>query len=576
MPFHSGADNAPMRRGILLAVLSLLAAKLVVDLLFLPAIQQRFVALWSIGRPDNYWSLAKNLWLGHGYRFLPDTSLTMMREPGYPLLLSGLLHLSDNALQISVVANLVIDTLSALIVAELARSIHPNRWVPLIAAVLFLLHPAVVIAELRSGVEIPFILALLVFLVLLRRALKSEAVGHYALCGVALGIASLIRSTALLFPPFLLLYAGCKWRTSRSVAQMGMYVGVLIGSTLLVLSPWIVRNYSLVQQFVPTATVQGVAMHAGYYICTHADGRKTFQDLDYDAVTERKAIAQAAGYRFTGDYYQFFYDPHDEVSFNKLLTQRVWHAYAQSPVTFARCTAENLFNFWFTGKNRTATIANICVQLPYLALALTGLSIAYKSADRELLRIVLLFVGYTVAVYAPIHAQARYSVPLVPLLALFAAVPIARLLPRQRTALLDPGQSPMTSAVDSSVPRRYIPKTFARFLLVGLLCTLLQYVVLVMLTQLWGVRAPLASTIGYVLSAVVNYLLSYSFTYQSTSPHLRSFLRFAITAGCGAALTLIAMYVAVSLLGINYLVAQVITTCLTLLWNFFVNLRWTF
>ena len=41
---------------------------------------------------------------------------------------------------------------------------------------------------------------------------------------------------------------------------------------------------------------------------------------------------------------------------------------------------------------------------------------------------ILLFVVYLVAVCAPIHAEARYSVPLIPFLAILAAIPICRLI----------------------------------------------------------------------------------------------------------------------------------------------------
>ena len=39
---------------------------------------------------DGYDQLAENLVNGNGYRFYPDTALTLMREPGYPILLAGL------------------------------------------------------------------------------------------------------------------------------------------------------------------------------------------------------------------------------------------------------------------------------------------------------------------------------------------------------------------------------------------------------------------------------------------------------------------------------------------------------
>ncbi len=100
------------------------------------------------------------------------------------------------------------------------------------------------------------------------------------------------------------------------------------------------------------------------------------------------------------NYYQYFYDPHDEVSFNAELSRRVTEQYRHSPATFAKCAAEKFVSFWFAGKTKTSTLLNVAVQLPYLVLGLVGLALGFRRADPALLACLLLFVVYSEAVYA--------------------------------------------------------------------------------------------------------------------------------------------------------------------------------
>lgn len=441
MTIEPGGDAA--QRKLLLAILAIFILKLVLYLLVIPAYSEQLGPLWGIGPADNYDVIADNIRHGYGYRFSPDTALTLMREPGYPYFLALLEWLFGAGLAAPIVANLVLSSCSALLISRLGRSISPLPWAPQIAALLFLLHPGVVVAELRSGVEIPFIFMLLCFFLALRRALHTERVRDYLIAGLVLGLTSCIRSTALLFPPFLLVYHWARQRSWRSIWQASIRVAATMLVAFLVLTPWIVRNYELVGKFIPTASVGGVAMQVGNYICTHDDGKKGFHERDVEAATQRQQLASQLGYRFTGDYYQYFYDPRDEVSFNAELSHRVTEQYLHSPAIFAKCAAENLVSFWFAGKTSTSTMLNVCIQLPYLALALVGIILGFRQADGALLACLLLFVVYTIAVYAPIHAQARYSVPMVPVLALFAAIPLARLCERhfakQRASSLDAG-----------------------------------------------------------------------------------------------------------------------------------------
>lgn len=441
MTIASGAQLA--QRRLLVAIAAIFALKLVMYLFVIPAYSAQLGPLWGIGPADNYDVIAHNIRQGYGYRFSPDTALTLMREPGYPYFLALLEWLFGAGLAAPIVANLLLSSGSALLISKLGRSISALPGAPQLAAVLFLLHPGVAIAELRSGVEIPFIFMLLCFFLSLRRALHSERIRDYLLAGLVLGLTSCIRSTALLFPPFLLIYHWSRQRSWRSVLHSCARIAAIMAMAFLVLTPWIVRNYQLVGKFIPTASVGGVALQVGNYICTHADGNKGFHERDVEAADARRQIAAQLGYRFTGDYYQYFYDPHDEVNFNSELSRQVKAQYLRSPQVFAKCATENLVSFWFAGKTATSTALNVCVQLPYLLLGIAGLVLGFRQADRAVAACLLLFVIYSEAVYAPIHAQARYSVPMVPILALFAAIPLARLLQRhfakQRASVGDSG-----------------------------------------------------------------------------------------------------------------------------------------
>lgn len=116
---------------------------------------------------------------------------------------------------------------------------------------------------------------------------------------------------------------------------------------------------------------------------------------------------------------------------------------------------------------------------------------------------------------------------------------------------------------------------FIRFLLVGGLSTGLQYAVLAIGVVVFGMAAVPASSVGFALSALLNYLLNRRFTFQSARAHREALPRFAVTAFMGLAWNalLLALFVRA---GLPVWLAQVLATGVVLGWNFFVNARWAF
>lgn len=117
---------------------------------------------------------------------------------------------------------------------------------------------------------------------------------------------------------------------------------------------------------------------------------------------------------------------------------------------------------------------------------------------------------------------------------------------------------------------------FTKFCAVGALATVLQYSVLVAMVRMFGTDPILASSIGFVASAVVNYQLNYHFTFRSDRSHAQASIRFAAIALMGLGLNTAIMHIGTAIMGIHYFGVQVATTIVVLGWTFFANRRWSY
>jgi putative flippase GtrA len=117
---------------------------------------------------------------------------------------------------------------------------------------------------------------------------------------------------------------------------------------------------------------------------------------------------------------------------------------------------------------------------------------------------------------------------------------------------------------------------FARFGAAGAVGTALHYVVLVALVTAWNVGPVVASTAGSVAGALVNFALSHRVVFRSTKPVASTIWKFFVVAGLGLVLNTLLMYATVDVLGLHYLVGQVVSTGLVLVSNYVCNSLWTF
>ena len=125
-------------------------------------------------------------------------------------------------------------------------------------------------------------------------------------------------------------------------------------------------------------------------------------------------------------------------------------------------------------------------------------------------------------------------------------------------------------------PRPAAAPQMLRYAGAGAVGTAAHYALLIGLVQLAGLGAVVASSIGAVVGALVNYRLNHRFTFQSDKAHGHALPRFALVAVASIALNAIVLSGLLAYVTPNYLAAQVIATVVVMVAGYAVNRAWTF
>lgn len=109
-----------------------------------------------------------------------------------------------------------------------------------------------------------------------------------------------------------------------------------------------------------------------------------------------------------------------------------------------------------------------------------------------------------------------------------------------------------------------------KFGIVGVICFIIDYGLMVALTELAGVPYLISCGISFSVSVIVNYLLSMRYVFRSKENANKKieFILFVVLSVIGLILTEILMWLCVDHLGINYMIAKIITTIIVMGYNF--------
>ncbi len=396
----------------------------------IPELKSAYPMLYKIGYfPDGYDKIAVNLLQGNGYRFYPESTQTMVRTPLYPYILASVFYFFGRNLLAAQLLNLLFGVLTAYFIVQISKHCllsageKPQAGRLLLPAVVFLLHPGVILTESRGGVESLLMLLITAFMFYLYKALKSWSLGAFAVAGFVFGLVLLTKSSPALFAIILVFYAFLlSKRQSIKLNRFCVNIGAFFLVCSLIYSPWIIRNYWLTGQIVPTATIKGFVAHQGLYLNkNYFSDRQAYKLFREDAKWQNEMLDELELETHQRKYFKHFYSARDELEFDNYLFQDVVHRYKESPLFFAKAVGLNFIGFWFKGRTTNATIMNTIVTLPLLVLFALGL---FEAHTRKIDTVpIMLFIGAFLLPHLLTLGLTRYHMPIIPLLLIVAMIP---------------------------------------------------------------------------------------------------------------------------------------------------------
>jgi 4-amino-4-deoxy-L-arabinose transferase-like glycosyltransferase len=379
---------------------------------------------------DGYGRIANNLLEGNGYVFEKDGNSVLIRGPVYPLLLSLIQLAFGSGLGYKMALLLIHSVLGAMLcisVFFIAEKLFDHR-VGLLSAAAVAFHPLLIWYTGRVfGIPLfAFLLSVLIWLLL--RAFERPTAGRFFAAGIILGVATLTHSTLLLFPLFILVGI---WAHAHHQKRIQGTTAHTLGSSLrmalltvlgmiLIIAPWTVRNYMVSGEFVLVTAGGGYNFLMGNFFVEHrGSGDQNNKALMGEAAEQIAGILSEKGY----DHPRFFnFTAAQDKFLNQVSRQRI----KQNPLKFLNKIRKQLLPFWYLGASETKTRILTVLQLPVLLLA--GLGVFFSYTRQKSCSLLVLTIAYFNLVYAAIHAQVKFSVPVVPYVLILAVYGLSEII----------------------------------------------------------------------------------------------------------------------------------------------------
>jgi putative flippase GtrA len=119
-------------------------------------------------------------------------------------------------------------------------------------------------------------------------------------------------------------------------------------------------------------------------------------------------------------------------------------------------------------------------------------------------------------------------------------------------------------------------KQFVLFVGGGAVATAVQYATLVSMVEFLGANPAVASTGGLVIGVFTNYAISYKVTFKGNFAHRDTLPKFLSLSALGLCMNWGIMAAGSAWMSVHYLLLQVFSTAILLIFNFSANRVWVF
>lgn len=373
---------------------------------------------------EGYHSLALNLSTGKGLfldkgvdPLLPDYErTTLLRPPLYPLLLSGIYSLFGVHLEIVQLIHIILSTLTCLIVFIIAREIY-NKKVALVSSVIFAFNPLIFWHIPRLYNENLFIFILAFSMLYIVKLFQKLSFKTSMIAGALIGIASLCKGQMFILPFFLL--PGLFYTFPEMRGKVLKCFFTLFFMMIVIISPWTLRNYHITHKFVPVQCGLGVHFLRGNVSSKYNFGLKN------NSHAEAMRIAFEKERNYIERYSSKTNRKPNEMEVNELFNKLSIESVKNEPIEFIKKIFTGILAYWYLGGSQFKSVLIAIINLPMLLLACLGLFYSIK-CKTNIIPLLLLILYFTL-IHAVILAIARYSVPIMPYVIIFASFGIINL-----------------------------------------------------------------------------------------------------------------------------------------------------
>lgn len=254
-----------------------------------------------------------------------------------------------------------------------------------------------------AGASLSALLFSLLFLLTLKLD-RPVALNLWLVYGVCSGITVLFIPTALLVLPFLL--AWLLSRDQRGVERRARGICAAIVTALLLITPWLIRNYATFHQFVPIRSGFGLALYWGNHpprtsrVLPHPNSQATEMnklrsqgEMSYMAAYQEEAISFISQHRFA----------------------------------FVQATARRLATWWigpsWGGRLHWFNLHRLAFYPLLSAFAFSGLALALRSRNSKALPFLIALLFYPLVYYlTEVSNPYRFRLPIEPVMVVLGAV----------------------------------------------------------------------------------------------------------------------------------------------------------
>jgi len=360
-----------------------------------------------------YVSVAEHLLDDGVYGEEPGVPFALV-PPAYPLFLAGIFALSGRSLMLVRLGQVIAGVIAVWLTYLAGKEAFSER-VGLGAALICAIYPPFVLyvaPYLTEALYIPLFALYLVFLV---RSLKAPTVKYAALSGIGFGLTMLTKETLIAFP---LALPAIFWWARVSFRQAGRYALVFVVMTLLVLSPWLARNYATFGSPFYTSRIA--------YIQYELTGTGYLAPRFEDEVAEREAPASESDDKY--DYYQRYGRTSDLWKPSFFLNQ---------PGTYLRYLFNRLVEFWLHPNGLWSLPEISVIRAGYVAAHVGMLGVAVwqmivhvRRRDAVTGGLGMMLIYVTAVGILLRRPNPRYNLPFLPILFVFTARGILTLADR--------------------------------------------------------------------------------------------------------------------------------------------------